>query len=169
MIERCGNNLHRAANGLDENRRTSGMTARLQTLMFMAESGDAEAMTELALVHARGEERQHVDLAKAVAWYWKAADAGSCRAMGNLAYLYLNAISVRKDPARAVALYEEAVKGPSPDLEQYLYDLANCYELGIGVPLDRVKAMSLYSKSAQLGSRLAQQALSRLKAMAVAA
>ena len=145
------------------------MTARLQTLMFMAESGDAEAMTELALVYARGEERQRVDLPKAVAWYWKAADAGSRRAMGNLAYLYLNGISVRKDPARAVALDEEAVKGQPPDLEQCLYDLANCYELGIGVPPDRARAMALYSKSAQLGSRLAQQALSRLKAMAVAA
>ena len=92
-----------------------------------------------------------------------------CVGMGNLAYLYLNGISVRKNPVRAVALYEEAVKGPSPDLEQYLYDLANCYELGIGVPPDRARAMALYAKSAQLGSRLAQQALSRLTAMAVAA
>ena len=136
------------------------MTTRLRTLVAAAESGDAEAMTDLALVHARGE---------AIGWYWKAAASGSCRAMGNLAYLYLNGISVRKDPARAVALYEEAVKGPSSDLEQYLYDLANCYELGIGVQPDRARATALYSKSAQLGSRLAQQALSRLKAMVVAA
>ena len=145
------------------------MSVRLQMLVAAAELGDAEAMADLALVHARGEERQRVDLARAVDWYGKAAGAGSRRAMGNLAYLYLTGIFVRKDPARAVALYEEAVKGPSPDLEQYLYDLANCYELGLGVPPDRAKAMSLYSKSAQLGSRLAQQALSRLKAMAVAA
>ena len=145
------------------------MTARLQMLVAAAESGDAEAMTDLALVYARGEELQRVDLPTAIGWYWKAAASGSCRAMGNLAYLYLNGISVRKDSARAVALYEEAVKGQPPDLEQYLYDLANCYELGIGVQPDRAKAMSLYSKSAQLGSRLAQQALSRLKAMAVAA
>ena len=145
------------------------MSARLQALVAAAESGDAEAMTDLALVHARGEELQHVDLSAAIGWYRKAAASGSCRAMGNLAYLYLNGISVREDPVRAVALYEEAVKGRPPDLEQYLYDLANCYELGIGVLPDRAKAMSLYSKSAQLGSRLAQQALSRLKAMAVAA
>lgn len=144
------------------------MTTRLRTLVAAAESGDAEAMTDLALVHARGEELQRVDLRAAIGWYWKAAASGSCRAMGNLAYLYLNGISVRKDPARAVALYEEAVKGPSSDLEQYLYDLANCYELGIGVQPDRARAMALYSKSAQLGSRLAQQALSRLKAMVVA-
>ena len=145
------------------------MTTRLRTLVAAAKSGDAEAMTDLALVHARGEELQRVDLPTAIGWYWKAAASGSCRAMGNLAYLYLNGISVRKDPARAVALYEEAIKGPSPDLEQYLYDLANCYELGIGVPPDRAKAMDLYSQSAQLGLRLAQQASSRLKAMAVAA
>ena len=145
------------------------MSARLQALVAAAESGDAEAMTDLALVYARGEELQRVDLPTAISWYWKAAVSGSYRAMGNLAYLYLNGISVRKDPARAVALYEEVVKGPSPDLEQYLYDLANCYELGVGVPPDMARAKSLYSKSAQLGSRLAQQALSRLKAMAVAA
>lgn len=145
------------------------MSARLQALVAAAETGDAEAMTDLALVHARGEELQRVDLRAAIGWYRKAAAFGSCRAMGNLAYLYLNGISVRKDPARAVALYEEAVKGQPSDLEQYLYDLANCYELGIGVPPDRAKAMSLYSKSAQLGSRLAQQALSRLRAMAAAA
>ena len=145
------------------------MTTRLQTLIAAAESGDAEAMTDLALVYARGEERQRVDLRAAIEWYGKAAAAGSRRAMGNLAYFYLNGISVRQDFARAVALYEEAIKGPSPDLGQYLYDLANCYELGIGVPPDRARAMALYLKSAQLGSRLAQQALSRLKAMAVAA
>ena len=145
------------------------MTTRLQMLVAAAESDDAEAMTDLALVYARGEELQRIDLRAAIGWYRKAAASGSCRAMGNLAYLYLNGISVRKDPARAVALYMEAVKGPSPDLEQYLYDLANCYELGVGVPPDRARAKSLYSKSAQLGSRLAQQALSRLKAMAVAA
>ena len=145
------------------------MTARLQTLMFMAESGDAEAMTELALVYVRGEERQRVDLPKAVTWYRKAADAGSRRAMGNLAYFYLNGISVRQDPARAIALYEEAVKGPSPDLDQYLYDLANCYELGVGTAPDKVRAVGLYSRSAQLGSRLAQQALARMGTLPIAA
>ena len=45
------------------------MTIRLQTLIAAAESGDAEAMTDLALVHARGEERQRVDLRAALAWY----------------------------------------------------------------------------------------------------
>lgn len=145
------------------------MSSRLRALVAAAKSGDAEAMTDLALVHARGEERQCVDLRAAIAWYGKAAAAGSRRAMGNLAYLYLNGISVRKDPARAVMFYEEAIKGPSPDLGQYLYDLASCYELGIGVPPDRARAMALYSKSAQLGLRLAQQALVRLVAMPVAA
>lgn len=87
------------------------MSERLRNLANAAEAGDAEAMTELALVFARGEERQRVDLAKAVDWYEKAAGAGSRRAMGNLAYLYLNGISVRRDPVRAVALYEAAVRG----------------------------------------------------------
>ena len=145
------------------------MTARLQNLAVAAESGDAEAMTELALVYARGEERQRVDLPKAVAWYRKAADAGSRRAMGNLAYFYLNGISVRRDPARAVAFYEKAVCGPSPVLDQYLYDLANCCELGVGIPPDKARAVELYSKSAQLGSRLAQRALARLGVMPAAA
>ena len=145
------------------------MTTRLRTLVAAAESGDAGAMTDLALVYARGEELQHVDLRAAIGWYWKAAASGSCRAMGNLAYLYLNGISVQKDPARAVALYEEAVKGSSPDLEQYLYDLANCYELGVGVAPDKTRAMDLYSQSAQHGSRLAQQALARMGALPVAA
>ena len=44
------------------------MTIRLQTLIAAAESGDAEAMTDLALVYARGEERQRVDLRAALAW-----------------------------------------------------------------------------------------------------
>ena len=145
------------------------MSARLQALVTAAESGDAEAMTDLALVHARGEELQRVDLRAAIAWYWKAAASGSRRAMGNLAYLYLNGISVRKDPARAVALYEEAIKGPSPDLGQYLYDLASCCEFGVGTAPDKAKAMDLYSQSAQLGSRLARQALVRMGAMPVAA
>ena len=145
------------------------MSARLKTLIAAAESGDAEAMTDLALVYARGEERQRVDLRTALAWYEKAVATGSRRAMGNLAYFYLNGISVRQDPARAVALYEEAIKGPSPDLGQYLYDLANCYEFGVGAAPDKTRAMDLYSRSAQLGSRLAQQALVRMGALPVAA
>lgn len=145
------------------------MTIRLQTLIAAAESGDAEAMTDLALVYARGEERQRVDLRAAIAWYGKAAAAGNRRAMGNLAYFYLNGISLRQDSARAVTLYEEAIKGPSPDLGQYLYDLANCYELGVGAAPDKTRAMDLYSRSAQLGSCLAQQALARMGALPVAA
>ena len=145
------------------------MSARLQALVAAAESGDAEAMTDLALVYARGEELQRIDLRAAIGWYRKAAASGSCRAMGNLAYFYLNGISVRQDPARAVALYEEAIKGPSPDLGQYLYDLANCYELGVGAAPDKTRAMDLYLRSAQLGSRLAQQALARMGALPVAA
>lgn len=145
------------------------MSERLLDLMNAAAAGDAEAMTDLALVYARGEERQRIDLPKAIVWYGKAVDAGSRRAMGNLAYLYLNGISVPRNPARAVALYEEAVRELSPDLDQYLYDLANCYELGIGTLPDKTRAIELYSKSAQLGARLAQQALIRLKARSVAA
>lgn len=145
------------------------MSERLRNLANAAEAGDAEAMTELALVFARGEERQRVDLAKAVDWYEKAAGAGSRRAMGNLAYLYLNGISVRRDPVRAVALYEAAVRGPSPGLDQYLYDLAGCCELGIGTREDRARAVRLYSEAARLGLRLAQRALARLGAMPVAA
>ena len=145
------------------------MSARLQALVAAAESGDAEAMTDLALVYARGEELQRIDLRAAIGWYRKAAASGSCRAMGNLAYFYLNGISVRQDPARAVALYEEAINGPSPDLGQYLYDLANCYELGVGAAPDKTRAMDLYLRSAQLGSRLAQQALARMGALPVAA
>ena len=145
------------------------MTIRLKTLIAAAESGDAEAMTDLALAYARGEERQRVDLCAALAWYEKAAATGSRRAMGNLAYFYLNGIFVRQDSARAVALYEDAIEGPSPDLGQYLYDLANCYELGVGAAPDKTRAMDLYSRSAQLGSRLAQQALARMGALPVAA
>ena len=89
--------------------------------------------------------------------------------MGNLAYFYLNGISLRQDFARAVALYEDAIEGPSPDLGQYLYDLASCYELGVGAASDKARAMDLYSRSAQLGSRLAQQALARMGALPVAA
>lgn len=145
------------------------MSERLQNLLNAAAAGNAEAMTDLALVYARGEERQRVDLTKAIAWYGKAVDAGSRRAMGNLAYLYLNGISVPRNPARAVALYEEAIRDLSPDLDQYLYDLANCYELGIGTSPDKARAIELYSKSAQLGARLAQQALMRLNARSAAA
>ena len=47
--------------------------------------------------------------------------------------------------------------------------LANCYELGIGTPPDKARAIGLYSKSGQLGARLAQQALMRLNARSAAA
>lgn len=140
------------------------MTSRLEQLEASAAAGDAEAMTDLALVYARGEEMQGVDAAKAVAWYQKAVGLGNCRAMGNLAYLYLNGISVPKDPVRAVGLYGEAVKGDFPDVGQCLYDLAGCYEAGEGVPRDVGRAAALYRKACARGFGLARKALVRLGA-----
>ena len=130
-------------------------------ITLAAKGGDPSAMVELAQVHARGEYMQPVDGIQAVYWYERAAKAGSSKAMTSLAFYCLSGVFVDRDAAKAVRLYEEALKIDGGD-DCALYDLGSCYENGEGVKRDPVKAVELYRRAASLGSGLARKALQRL-------
>ncbi|MCY1058783.1 tetratricopeptide repeat protein [Nannocystis sp. SCPEA4] len=74
-----------------------------------AARGDADAMFELYVMHARGLGCP-ADEAVALAWCRKAAEGGNVRAMGNLGGFYATGSGVERDPARAVEWYERAAQ-----------------------------------------------------------
>ncbi|WP_434418482.1 tetratricopeptide repeat protein [Nannocystis pusilla] len=74
-----------------------------------AARGDADAMFELYVMHARGigcPEDQEL----ALAWCRRGAEAGNLRAMGNLGGFYATGSGVERDPALALAWYERAAQ-----------------------------------------------------------
>ena len=75
----------------------------------MANAGDADAQTELALMYANGEGVPQ-DYGQAVAWYRKAAEQGHAAAQFNLGFAYSNGQGVPQDYAQAVAWTRKALE-----------------------------------------------------------
>lgn len=74
------------------------------------------------------------------------ADGGDTRSMLGLAYIRLNPVESRYDPASAVALLEKAVAAGNPEAE---FELGKLYENGIGVEPDPARALALYNAAAE--------------------
>jgi TPR repeat protein len=96
-----------------------------------ADHGDAEAQTYLGALYERGRGVPQ-DEAQAMAWFRKAADQGFAHAQFRLGFLYADT----NDP-RAVDWYLRAADEGHPTA---IAQLAITYELGRGVPQDRVEA-----------------------------
>lgn len=126
----------------------------------MEEYEISETTRQQAYDYAHGFNGLAHDGDRAMKLYRRAAELGNRRAMGELAYFYLNGIFVDQDISEAVRLYEEAVKTELCD--SWLYALAACYEKGEGVPRSLLRSLSLYRRAAELGSGRARKALLRL-------
>ena len=126
----------------------------------MEEYEISETTRRQAYDYAHGFNGLAHDGARAMRLYRRAVAMGNRRAMGELAYFYLNGIFVDQDVTEAVRLYEEAVKTEVCD--SWLYALAACYEKGDGVPRSLARSLSLYRRAAELGSARARKALWRL-------
>lgn len=63
------------------------------------------------------------------------------------------------DHARAVECYEKAIEAGS---QQAYYNLARCYELGLGVEYDLKRAAELYGKAVEFGIKEALAGLARV-------
>lgn len=134
---------------------------QFKAILESAERGNADAMNTVAGIYAHGDEGQPVDGVKAILWYERASSAGSGKALGNLAYLYLTGTFLPEDPTKAVELYEKAIE-KEPTCDCFFYDLASCYEKGRGTRPDAERAVRLYRRAASLGSGMARGALRRL-------
>ena len=73
-------------------------------------------------------------------WIKKSIEHGLVRSLCTLAHIYMNGMGVAKDERQGFLLYQEAAsKGDMHAVEH----LIECYENGIGVPIDRGKANEL--------------------------
>lgn len=79
----------------------------LRIWMDTAQTGDAEAMTNVGEIYERGMGVEP-DYVKAAEWYQKAADKGYSRAIFNLGTLYEQGLGVEQDQLKALNLYRQA-------------------------------------------------------------
>ena len=76
---------------------------------------------------------------KAIAYYQKAAELGSAKAMCELGRQYRQGtVTLEKDHTKAIALFQKAAELGEPEAS---YWLAKCYQFGIGVEKDLEKAL----------------------------
>jgi TPR repeat protein len=83
----------------------------LEELISAAESGDAEAQTQLALLMATGEHMEE-DMDGAFSWFTKAAAQGELTAMFNLGIMYEKGLGTQADlPEAALWFWQAAEQG----------------------------------------------------------
>ena len=86
------------------------LASALRIWMETAQTGDAEAMTNVGEIYERGMGVEP-DYAKAAEWYQKAADKGYSRAIFNLGTLYEQGLGVESMARATAALYEASLLG----------------------------------------------------------
>ncbi|KAH3743837.1 sel1 repeat family protein [Pelomyxa schiedti] len=121
-----------------------------------AEAGDRNAMWHLGSCYLRGNCGMRRDIGMARAWYlrgghkhglWEVGMChywGCCACNGDMA-----CDGAERDVGRAVSLWEEAADLGEP---QAMASLGWCYQNGVGVECDAVKAVSLYNEAASRDS-----------------
>ncbi|MCA1494956.1 sel1 repeat family protein [Ensifer sp. NBAIM29] len=90
--------------------------------------------------------------------YSQAAELGYAAAQFDLGSLYLDGVTMPKDPERAVYWFEKAAK---QNLPQAQYALAQLYRSGTDVPKDMAKAFNWMREAADAGLPEAKQALGK--------
>lgn len=98
---------------------------------------------------------------QAAVWYHRAAERGLPDAQYKIGMFYLKGLGVaRKNYALALKWLRMAAEKGNSSAEYYLGEM---YENGYGVPKDKEEAIRWYSKAADQGVYIAQEALKRLK------
>jgi TPR repeat protein len=133
---------------------------RLRELQRRAESGDADAMVDLAQEYSIGETVTQ-DQALAFDWFRKAANVGNPTAMCGLVTLYNLGSGVAQSYADAVFWFRKAAEIGNAE---GMFNLAYVYEFGEGVPQDYDEARKWYTESLRLGRLDADAALERIAA-----
>ena len=116
------------------------------------------AQNNLGMMYASGNGVPR-DIAKAVAWFQRAAAAGSAEAQNNMATKYALGDGVPQNSAEALRLYRSAAE--KGDLSAF-YNLGVIYTEGKVVPKDGAEAARWYRKAAERGSAQAQNNLAAL-------
>lgn len=122
-------------------------TVDLQSLLMLAEQGDARASFLLGTHYASGRAGVQDD-SEAVRWFTKAAEKGLAEAEYNLGIMYAQGRGVATNMARAAHWFEQAAKQGLADAQ---YNIGTFYGLGIGVPKDEKLAADWLGRAAEKG------------------
>lgn len=126
-----------------------------------AQRGFVTAMVGLAQLHERGEIDGRRDLPGAMAWYRRAAEAGSVEAQVEIGTAHYLGRGVVKDPAQAAHWYREAARRGEVGA---MYLIASMYEQGDGVERDLRLAREWYARCAAQGDVAAPAKVKQLDA-----
>ena len=132
--------------GVEANARDDYAAALIE-LRPLAERGDADAQTNLAIMFENGLGVPQ-DYTEAVKWYQRAAEQGHVGAQNNLGVIYGNGRGVPQDHAEAVKWYQLAAE---QGVAQPQDNLGVMYENGHGVPQDFVRAHMWFNLAAAQG------------------
>lgn len=129
-------------------------------IIAAAEWGDADAQFKLASKYQHGQGGIPQSLAKAVAWYCKAAEQGHAGAQYNLGLLYRNGKGVEQS-------FEQAAKWLRRAAEQGYagaqYELGVLYQKGRGVEQSEQQMLYWYRQAAEQGHVNAKKQLAALR------
>lgn len=117
----------------------------------MAHNGIPEAMHGLAFMYSKGF-GINKDNDQALYWYKKAAEFGDLRAIKNLAAGYMEEQFGEIDYLRAINWLEKAKDAGDPDA---INTLSTIYRMGLGVPVDKDKSLTLAHQAYTMGSKYA--------------
>ncbi len=114
-----------------------------------AQSGYAQSLNRLALMHFRGELGVAQDFVQARDYFSLAAKAGDKNAQFNLGKLYFEGKGTDKNLDQALALYRQAA---AQDHILALNTLGALYKKGAKSPADKEKARQYFQRSAEFGN-----------------
>lgn len=98
-------------------------------------------------------DRDIKDMAKAVAWYQKAAEQGDAAAQFELGRIYTLGFGLPKDESKAVKWFQKAA---AQGLAEAQLNLGKCYLEGTGVSMNLTNACEWFEKAAEQGLMEAQ-------------
>lgn len=134
------------------------LAQQIQIAMANAQAGDAQAQYQVGNFYLHGQipgKIQTPDYKEAARWYLKSALGGCEDGMVAHAGCLINGY-LEQNPEEAIRWYEKAAE--KGKVSAY-YNLGVCYDKGIGVSLDAVKAYENFQKAAQMGSLFAANSL----------
>lgn len=129
----------------------------LDSLIQMAESGDAEAQYQLGRKYYDGTDLT-LNYQEAANWFALAADQGHASAQNSLGYCHYNGYGVEQDSVAAKIWFQKAAEQGN---EIAQFNLAQCYQSGVGVTRDLEQAVKWYQKSSDRDYPDAQYELAR--------
>lgn len=123
-----------------------------EELLSLALKGNAAAQVSLGAFY-----EQRNSLTNAVRWFRQAAEAGRAEAQFKMGFFAATGQGgVAKDSEAAAGWFRKAAE---QEVAGAQYNLAVCYERGVGVKQDRREACRWYLRSAKQGDTYAQKAV----------